>query len=477
MTNQTSITIIGGGFCGATIAALQTALYQEHPARKTGDIHIRVIEKADQVGGGVAYETDSDALLLNQPAYAMSPFPQDKDHFTKWLQARYHRYCGDDFAPRRLYGAYLKDIFRQATGHGAQTGIHITHLRATALDVDYDRATCQFSVKTSAGCHESNAVIIAHGHDKGDFLADLQTHPRYFDSPPDHDRLARLTFDAQDQLLIAGTGQSMVDALALLDAKGFDGTIWACSGKGILPWACDPSLYRVEKPPYALHYLSPGTIRAHQATEPAALHALLDKEIERAAEKGYGVAHVATAFERNNPAHGLPSRYRAALDDLAESIATLYRNPTPPERHRMIRDYLARGTLRILKQKLTRADLIPHEQGFSFRRGSLFDTAIGSVAALFNGASFAKAPCDPRHGRFLSGLLQSAADKGLLCPLETSGALTAGQQAVPGLFVAGPATRAGKWGVETFRDDNLTIARQSLDHALVQRPNPLPNPA
>jgi uncharacterized NAD(P)/FAD-binding protein YdhS len=82
--NQTvfpqTIAIIGGGLSGSLVAAnlLRSA---------TIPISIKLIERNDEIGKGVAYGTRVDGHLLNVPAGKMSAFPDESDHFLKWLHA------------------------------------------------------------------------------------------------------------------------------------------------------------------------------------------------------------------------------------------------------------------------------------------------------------------------------------------------------------------------------------------------------
>jgi uncharacterized NAD(P)/FAD-binding protein YdhS len=75
-----TIAIFGGGFSGSLIAAhlLKTA---------TRPLNIKLIERRDEIGKGIAYGTDTTChYLLNVSAGNMSAFPQDGGHLLRWLQ-------------------------------------------------------------------------------------------------------------------------------------------------------------------------------------------------------------------------------------------------------------------------------------------------------------------------------------------------------------------------------------------------------
>jgi uncharacterized NAD(P)/FAD-binding protein YdhS len=99
-----SIAIVGGGASGALMTA--------HLLRLAGDaIRLTVIEPRAQIGLGLAYATENESHRLNVRASNMSAFPDDPDHFWRWLRANGHR--GEDrfcFVPRLVYGRYLGSL-------------------------------------------------------------------------------------------------------------------------------------------------------------------------------------------------------------------------------------------------------------------------------------------------------------------------------------------------------------------------------
>src|SRR3984885_4888894 len=96
-----SIAVIGGGASGALIAAHLLKCADD-------DVHLTLIEPRAQIGRGLAYATENESHRLNVRASNMSAFPDDPDHFWRWLRANGHsgedRFC---FVPRMVYGRYL----------------------------------------------------------------------------------------------------------------------------------------------------------------------------------------------------------------------------------------------------------------------------------------------------------------------------------------------------------------------------------
>ena len=102
------VAVVGGGFSG-----LMTAL---HLAR-SGSVRVKLIEKTANFGQGAAYSTANPDHLLNVRAANMSAWPDDPEHFARWLAAR-HPTAAPGFARRGEYGFYLQDLLAQAASRG-----------------------------------------------------------------------------------------------------------------------------------------------------------------------------------------------------------------------------------------------------------------------------------------------------------------------------------------------------------------------
>ena len=82
-----SIAVVGGGASGALTAP--------HLLRHAGDdVYLTLIEPRAQIGRGLAYATENESHRLNVRASNMSAFPDDADHFWRWLRAAGH--AGED---------------------------------------------------------------------------------------------------------------------------------------------------------------------------------------------------------------------------------------------------------------------------------------------------------------------------------------------------------------------------------------------
>lgn len=94
------VAIVGGGAAGVLAAA--------HLRRSKPEIQITLIDASGRPGTGAAYGTNDPAHLLNVPAHRMSAWPDDPDHFCRWLDERAVT-PAESFAPRLAYSRYLRE--------------------------------------------------------------------------------------------------------------------------------------------------------------------------------------------------------------------------------------------------------------------------------------------------------------------------------------------------------------------------------
>jgi uncharacterized NAD(P)/FAD-binding protein YdhS len=213
-----SVTIIGGGASGVLLAA---HLLRD-PAR---DIRVTLLERRGQYGQGVAYSASQRDHKVNVPARGMSAFPDDPDHFWRWLQAR--NYPGSEnswiFVPRRLYGVYLEHVLAEAGR--SRTG-RLLVLAEEALSVHLAGKGVETLLGNGTSL-VSRHVVLAVGHEtqpaRGRGIAVRVGSER--DTPLDPDA----------SVIILGSGLSMVDAWLSLAQSNHRGPILVVSRNGFLP--------------------------------------------------------------------------------------------------------------------------------------------------------------------------------------------------------------------------------------------------
>lgn len=223
------ITIIGGGASGTLLAA--------NLLRAAGEelIEINLVEKKPAIGRGVAYSTPDDIHLLNVPAARMTAYPDDPDHFLRWLGGRGYEYGPASFVPRKIFGEYLNDVVRSSleTKHEK---VRLNVFEDDAVDIKLEENKAQVILASGEFLH-SEKVVLAFGN----FLPPDPTvrdrrfveHPKYFRSPWEENVFASIS--ERDDVLIVGTGLSMVDVVLKLAHSGHRGKICAISTRGLLP--------------------------------------------------------------------------------------------------------------------------------------------------------------------------------------------------------------------------------------------------
>lgn len=223
------ITIIGGGATGT----LLTVNLVKHGGVQP--LEINLIEREEKIGRGIAYAAVEDFHLLNVPAAKMGAFPDDAEHFHRWLIEKNHDYAPSAFVPRRLYGEYLRELLDETLDNRG-ANIAVNRFDDEAVDVAFENASAQ--VLTSAGAQVySDKVVLAFGnflppHPKSKDQAFIES-ANYFRNPWRADLAEKI--DPADDVFIIGTGLTFADVAMTLYHNRHQGRIYGFSTRGLLP--------------------------------------------------------------------------------------------------------------------------------------------------------------------------------------------------------------------------------------------------
>jgi uncharacterized NAD(P)/FAD-binding protein YdhS len=194
---------------------------------------VYLIEKSNQVARGIAYGTDRDCHLLNVRAKGISAFPEEPDHFVKWLSA--HGYgigdVGSQFASRKLFGVYLAEILEEARA-SSNASLEIVNDEATSLCKSGDQLLIGFNGKEIVVEH----AVLALGNLPPRWpatLAPLAADPRFIAQPWSSSTYEKI--GKEDRVLLIGTGLTMIDVVLSLQQQSHTGPIFARSRRGLLP--------------------------------------------------------------------------------------------------------------------------------------------------------------------------------------------------------------------------------------------------
>jgi uncharacterized NAD(P)/FAD-binding protein YdhS len=188
-------------------------------------VRVTLIERRGEVGQGLAYSASQRDHKVNVPARGMSAFADDPGHFWRWLEARHYRSPHGSwvFVPRRLYGAYLEDVLRQA---GAAVPGRLQVLSEEALRLHQGQNGIETLLANGTSV-VSRFAVLAVGHET---------------QPARSRGIAVRVGSAQDtplhpeaEVMILGSGLSMVDAWISLSDVDHRGPITVVSRNGLLP--------------------------------------------------------------------------------------------------------------------------------------------------------------------------------------------------------------------------------------------------
>ena len=432
------VAIIGGGFSGA----LQAINLLRHQGPRA-----TLIERRDVAARGVAYSAAHPDHLLNVRAGNMSALPQDPEHFQRWLE-RTHPHLAGGFAPRLVYGDYLAELLDDARRAAPE---RLALLRGEATDLIRQGEGWRI---TLADGHtiDADAVILAPGNLPPHIPAGIDPDalpPGSFVHEPWSGGVAEGLTD-QDQVLVIGTGLTMIDIALLLDARGFGGKIIALSRRGLTPRAhapVEPSSLEERPPPQAVALLRHIRVRAGNVGWRAAVD-----ELRPYTE---GIWAAADLIERRRFLRHL----RAWWD--------VHRHRIAPQVAGKIRDMRDQGRLRIVAGKLE--DVAPCGEGVRLRyrpRGQ-DDIAQLDLRRIVN----ASGPLGDLL-RTEEALLLRLLERGLVRPdplrigidvTPQSEVIGADGEPFPTLLALGPMTRGTFWeivAVPDIRRQTWAVARK-----------------
>jgi uncharacterized NAD(P)/FAD-binding protein YdhS len=231
------IVIIGGGFTG-TMTAVHLL------EKSTEPCEIMIINKKDSLNKGTAYNPYSDNQLLNVITGKMSAFADKPDHFLDWVMKK-KEFADKDktlilnaFLPRKLYGEYLSEIWKESLKTAVSKKIKISEIDNYVEDIEI-KDDSVFVITGKGEVHKSDYCIIATGNNIPGNPAIKNTgfykSKNYFKNPWNIESVKDLKNNLP--VLIIGNGLTMVDTVFGLLEQGFRGEIFSISNNGfnILP--------------------------------------------------------------------------------------------------------------------------------------------------------------------------------------------------------------------------------------------------
>ncbi len=438
MAARPTVAVVGAGFSGL-LTALRLLAAPDGPA-------VRLIERRGAFAQGVAYSTLEADHLLNVRAANMSAFAEDPGHFLRWLTSRGFEGVGNLFAPRRLYGEYLRAMIHEAVG-AADAGRLI--LEADAA-VGVRRLGVGWTVEMAMGrSFEADAVVLAMGNQtpttpRGAGDAVLAA-PAYVADPWS---LSAEALPDEGLVVLLGTGLSMVDVALQIHRMKPALRLLAVSRRGLLP-------------------------RVHLADGPLALEVTPPADVSP--------ARLLEFLRRRSS--GL--EWRAVIDGFRAHVHDIWRGWSLAERRRFLRHarpwwdvhrhrmapqvadklsaLIAGGVLEVAAGRIQAMDVAPDglDVGWTPKGAA---PSVTSRAALVVNCTGPNADPTASADALLTGLIERGDARVDPCGLgldvdPDARLLDATGQAHDTLFAVGPITRGASWEITSVPDIRLQAAR------------------
>ena len=417
----TDIAIVGGGASGVLLAIRLMR-------RTAAPVRVTLFERSAEAGLGIAYATRSCAHLLNTRAGDMSAFAEDPDHFRRWAGV-----TAGGFVPRQLYGRYLQAMLADAVAAGRR------RLRVVTDDVVGLRPAASGLALTTAGGASLAArfVVLATGHrppavDTGSAWRRDPWRSDIFDG-----------LDPAGQVLLVGTGLTMIDMVISLMERDHLGQIVALSRRGLLP------------------RMHPPDPMAGAAADTDLLFAgRLSRRLARFRALSEGPAGwdgVMQDLRPRNAAlwHGLDDRQRRRFLRHLRPWWEIHRHRAPPSVGVGLKAVIAAGQLTVLAGRLLAIEAAEAQARVTvqLREGGRRETHVFDRVVDCSGTRCDPSEADPLQAQMLRDGLMRADRLGLGIDVDgRDRVLDRDGVASHRLFALGPPTRGRHWEITAIPD-------------------------
>lgn len=425
------VVIIGGGASGVLMAV---HLLVEHDRK----VRVTLIEGQNAPGQGLAYSTLDPDHLLNTRVHNMSAFPDDPEHFLRWLQEQPSQapVTGQCFVSRKVYGRYLADLMTPWLGGAEPQRLRVVQDAAVRVQ-DNARGV----VVHLGGGHSiiGDFAILATGHvlERPDPEGVLF---RAWDNPG--------PVDPQAPVVILGSGLSMVDRVISLLKAGHKGEILAVSRRGLLPQVHASS--------------SPIPIGLGDIPLGAPISVMMDwlRSLARRAEQSGGTWRDAVDGIRPHIKsiwRSLPPVERARFLRHAATLWDVHRHRIPPASAAIINSALSSCQLRLVRGAFRGASRSHNGTAtVNIRTSGSGENMKLDAGIVFDCRGIRRDPA--RHASpLIAGLLANGTAR--IDPLNigldvdlSSRLISASGKASDLLFAVGPVSRAAFWEITAIPD-------------------------
>ncbi|MFH1489051.1 MAG: FAD/NAD(P)-binding protein, partial [Pseudomonadota bacterium] len=469
---EMTISVVGGGASGVI---LTSQLVEKFPRAGGRRLRIILMEKSGRFGPGLAYSTPLASHIINMRAHTMGAKKEDPGHFSRWmtrheasLQKEFPGFsaAGNDYPPRRIFGQYLEDLFRETLEKARRSSIEIQPLQGEVLDL-MEKGSGKALVLKDGSVIPSDVIVLAPGNFPPTLFHDLKGAEGYFPYPWPASRLME-NIPPDAPVCILGAGLSAIDTLFTLLENGHREKVFFLSRRGFLPKVQGPPadynlrfvrLDRIEERTLPLEQMAGLFYQEVEAAEGRAIDWLrlfnptgsmthiLQADIEKA-QKGplpYQAALGATEPIIGRLWSRLSMEDQCRFDRDFKTLWTVYRHPMPVVNAEKILAVLKSGQLDILSG-CGCVRCCGSAPGFEI----VLETRFGIpyelktpflINATGQGLDVTRSE-DPLLRNLLArGFIQPHPGGGIQVDFETSQVFGQGGIPVPGVFAVGEITR------------------------------------
>lgn len=314
-----TVAVVGAGLSGSLLAALLAARGRD----------CVLIERCGVFGLGLAYSTTNESHRLNVRSGRMSAIADDPSHFVRWLEATGHWNADPSaFAPRRVYGLYVQELLARAERDGRGRIERVTG-EAAALTDNGLRLSDGREIK-------ADRIVLATGNPAPQNAgAGAGVIPNAWKAG------ALDVVRPDDDVVILGSGLTMIDVVLELEDRGWTGRATTISRRGLLPRPHDETqAHPRPRPP-----------------EPARLSRRMQAFRARAAEIGWGVAMDELRAVNADLWSDLPDAERARFQRHLRPWWDVHRHRIATDVSRRIEALIAAERLHIRAGRLDRVEV------------------------------------------------------------------------------------------------------------------------
>lgn len=227
----TSIAIIG---CGASGVATLASLIESIKNSNYQKYKINIFEKNSNFGSGLAYQCDSDDLLMNMVSSTTSIFESRQTDFWEWAVDKGHQIDSsqvmsgsgispDGYISRQFFGLYLKDRLHDAISDAKKINVSVKLVNHEVIDIK-----CKNKYFEVADCAEHvnrfDYVILCIGNIEPHDVFKLKGKSRYINNPYPTNRYAK-GIGRNESVGIIGGQLTAADIAVVLAQQGHAGPI------------------------------------------------------------------------------------------------------------------------------------------------------------------------------------------------------------------------------------------------------------